>query len=81
MIAREFFECFKNSFEKPSMGRAITFPKRVSKRWSVVAVAMKARSSSLCDSEKGCSSLVASREVFSFPIILLSDCNLIFVSD
>jgi len=54
--------------------RAITFPKRVSRRLSVVVVARKAGSNSQCDSEKGCSSLVASRE-------LLSVCNMIFVSD
>ena len=63
------------------MGRVITFPKRVSRRLSATVVARKARSGSLCDSEKGFSSLVASREVFSFPILLLSDCNMIFVSD
>jgi len=56
------------------VGRAITFPKRVSRRLSVAAIARKARSSSLCDSEKGCSSLMSSSEVFSFPysfVILL----------
>jgi len=34
------------------VGRAITFPKRVSRRLSVVVVARKAMSRSLCDSEK-----------------------------
>ena len=58
---------FLKSFEKPSVGRALTFPKRVSKRLSAIVVARKARSTSLYDSEKGCSSLVSSREVFSFP--------------
>ena len=68
----------KRSFEKPSVGRVITFPKRFSRRLSAATISRKARSGSLCDSEKGCSSLVASREVFSFPIILLSECNMIF---
>jgi len=81
VLQREFSECSQKSFEKPSVGRAINFSKRVYRRLSVATVAKKARSSSLCDSEKGCSSLVASREVFSFPFILLSDCNMIFVSD
>ena len=48
------------------MGRAITFPKRVSRRLSAAVVARKARSSSLCHLDKILSSLVSSREVFSF---------------
>jgi len=53
------------------VGRAITFPKKASRRLSVVVVARKARSSSMCDSDKGCSSLMASKEVFSFSYYLV----------
>jgi len=53
VFAKKFSECSQKSFEKPSVGRAITFPNRVSRRLSVVVVvARKARSRSLCDSEK-----------------------------
>jgi len=51
----------------------------VSRRLRVAAVARKTRSSSLCDLEKGCSSLVSSREVFFSPTLLLSYCNMIFL--
>jgi len=53
------------------VGRVITFLKKVSRRLSVVVVVRKARSSSLCDSEKVLSSLVSSRDVFSFPYFFL----------
>ena len=36
------------SFEKPSVGRAITFPERCSRRLSVAAVARKAKVKFLC---------------------------------
>jgi len=41
-------KCSQKSFEKPSMGRAITFPKRVYKRLSAAAVARKAKVNVLC---------------------------------
>ena len=36
------------SFEKPSVGRAITFPKRCSRRLSAAVVARKAKVKVLC---------------------------------
>ena len=48
MFAKKFSKCF----EKPSVSRARTFPKRVSSSLSFTVVARKARSWSLCDSEK-----------------------------
>ena len=38
----------KKSFEKPSVGRAITFPDKFSMRLSVVIVARKAKVKVLC---------------------------------
>jgi len=38
----------KRSFEKPSVGRAITFPKRWSRRLSAAVVARKAKVKVLC---------------------------------
>ena len=38
----------KRSFEKPSLGRAITFPERFSKRLSVAVVARKVKVKVLC---------------------------------
>ena len=48
MTARESLSVLNRSFEKPSVGRVITFPKRCSKRLSVAAVARKAKVKVLC---------------------------------
>jgi len=62
------------------MGRAITFPKRVSRRLSVVVNARKARSRYLCDLEKvifiPC---VFKRGVFFSLLSYLSDCNMLLL--
>ena len=62
------------------MGRAITFPERCSRRLSA-AVARKAKVKVLCVIQRKVFIFVCSRKVFSFLILLLSDCNLLFVND
>jgi len=68
------------SFEKPSVGRAITFPERCSRRLSAAAVARKAKVKVLCVIQrKVFISCVFKRGVF-FPVVNLI-VNLLFISD